>query len=192
MIMKKFSPMLVGGILCTVALVGLAAVKHSEQPRIQPTAETESPPRVDEPPLAVHAFMTEGPEGALRIHFSDLDLLKLADVQVITPECVSVIPDSIKALEGQLVRLRGFMKNNLVSTEIPEFVFVKSTEMCCFSPMGRVDHLAAVRLRAGTTTDYIELRPFDVQGRFRIEVRETDDGLVFLLYHLDDAVIIQR
>jgi hypothetical protein len=189
--MRKFSPMLVGAILCTVALVGLAAVKHSDRPPVETVMETAAPADPGGAPLVVQRFMTEGPEGALRINFIDLDLLKLADVQTITPDCVTRIPVSVKELEGEIIRLRGFMKPNSMSTGISQFLFVRSTDMCCFGPMGRVDHLTAVNLKPDTTTDYIEFRPFDVEGRFRIELRE-EDGIVFLLYHLDDAVIIQR
>jgi hypothetical protein len=172
-------------------------VKRTERQPIEIGPEVAAPEVPGGGPLAVHAvhavhpFMAEGPEGALRINFSDLDLLKLADVQTITPACVDVMPQSLKDLEGKIVRLRGFMKPKSIQTGIPQFLFVRSTDMCCFTPMGRVDHLAEVVLKAGTTTDYIELKPFDVQGQFRIELRD-NDGLVFLLYHLDDAVIIQR
>lgn len=189
--MKRFSPMFVGGVICTMALVGFAAVERSEVQKNDLAPETVAPANAEESPLKVHSLMTEGPEGALRIHFSDLDLLKLADVQAITPDCVDRIPESIQELVGKTVRLRGFMKQTMVATGIPEFLFVRSTDMCCFSPNGRVDHLAKVVMAPGTTTDFIDLRPFDVQGRFRIEVREAG-GLVALLYHLDDAVTIQR
>lgn len=189
--MKRFSPMLAGGVLCTVGLVGYAAVQHRGQPEETPapasTAEAVSP----DAPLAVHQFMVEGPERALRINFSDLDLLKLADVEVITPGVADSLPDSVRGLDGQIVRLRGYMKPTMIATGISGFLFVRSTDMCCFEPMGRADHLALVVLKAGTTTDYIDLRPFDVQGRFRIEVGVVD-GFVSRVYHLDDAVIIQR
>src|SRR5205085_10431621 len=46
-----------------------------------------------------------------------------------------------------------------------------------------------VKLKPGLTTDYIELRPFDVEGTLRIEVEELD-GLIFFIYHIDDGVII--
>ncbi|MBI3861832.1 MAG: DUF3299 domain-containing protein [Planctomycetia bacterium] len=190
--MQRFSPMLAGGVLCTVGLVGLAAVRHSGgQPGADPASGEPASVVSESVPSAVHAFMAEGADHAARINFSDLDLLKQAGLQAITPDCVENMPDAVKALNGQLVRLRGFMKPIGVATGLPEFLFVRSTDMCCFEPKGRVDHLAAVKLKAGTTADCIDLRPFDVQGRFRIEMHEAD-GLVSLLYHLDDAVIIQR
>jgi hypothetical protein len=189
--MKRFSPMFVGGVICTVALVGFAAVEHSEKQKIGLAPEIATPDNSEENPLEVQSFMSEGREGALRIHFSDLDLLKLADVQAIAPDCANRIPESVQELVGKIVRLRGFMKQSMVASGIPEFLFVRSTDMCCFGPKGRVDHLAKVVMAPGTTTDFIDLRPFDVQGRFRIEVREAG-GLVALLYHLDDAIIIQR
>jgi hypothetical protein len=190
--MKRFSPMLAGGVLCTVGLVGFAAVQHRGQPDDNTpapasTAEVVSP----DAPLAVHHFMVEGPERALRINFSDLDLLTLANVEVVTPDVANSLPDSVKGLDGQIVRLRGYMKTTAIDTGIGQFLFVRSTDMCCFGPKGRVDHLASVILKAGTTTDFIDLQLFDVQGRFRIEVGDVD-GVVTRMYHLDDAAIIQR
>ncbi len=140
--MKRFSPMFAGGAICTIGLVGFAAVERSGRQKTDAVPEIAAPVLAEGSPLKVHSFMTEGQEGALRINFGDLDLLKLADVPAITPECVNAIPDSITELAGKIVRLRGFMKQKSVATDIPQFLFVRSTDMCCFSPMGRVDHLA--------------------------------------------------
>jgi hypothetical protein len=64
--------------------------------------------------------------------------------------------------------------------------------MCCFGPKGKVYHMAAVKLKPKTTSDYIELKPFDVTGKFRIEKVERDEGFIVLLYHIDNAVIVQK
>jgi hypothetical protein len=101
------------------------------------------------------------------------------------------MPDWLKGLVGKRVRLRGFMKPGTQSEGIPEFLFVRSTDLCCFEPKGRVDHLIDTKLKPGTTTEYIDLKPFDVVGTFRIELVQFDDGYIFLLYHVDDATIIR-
>ena len=136
-------------------------------------------------------FSVEGPDGALRINFDDLDLMKLINMDPVTPDCVEKMPDWLRGLAGKPVRVRGFMKPSGVTEGIPQFLFVRSTDLCCFGPKGKVYHMIAVTLKPGLTTEYIELKPFDVVGKFRIAVIELDDGLVFLLYHLDDAIIIR-
>ncbi len=137
-------------------------------------------------------FEVEGPDGALRINFGDLDLQKLLNMNSITPDCVDKMPKWLKGLAGKKVRIRGYMKPGVQAEGIPQFVFVRSTDMCCFEPKGRVDHLVATTLKPGVTTDYIALKPFDVVGTFRIDKIELDDGMIILLYHIDDAAIIRN
>ena len=143
-------------------------------------------------PAAPRTFAVEGPEGAFRISFDDLDLLKIIKMDDVTPDCVSKMPQWMRDLAGKKIRIRGFMKPLHVSEGLPEFPLVRSTDLCCFGPKGKVYHMAAVALKKGTTTDYIELKPFDVVGTFRIEPIELGDGVVFLLYHIDEATIIQK
>jgi hypothetical protein len=156
----------------------------------QPTGAAD--PAAQEDPSKPRTFAEEGPEGAVRITFGDLDLQKLLNMNVITSDCVSKMPDWLTGLAGKKVRVRGFMKPGNLTEGIPQFVFVRSTDLCCFEPRGRVDHLIATTLKAGTTTDYIALKPFDVVGTFRVELVEFDDGLIILLYHIDDATIIRN
>lgn len=136
-------------------------------------------------------FSVEGPQEALRVNFDDLDLMKLLNMDPVTPDCIDKMPGWLKDLNGKTVRIRGFMKPSGVTEGIPQFVFVRSTDLCCFGPKGKVYHLIAVTLKKGLTTDYIELKPFDVVGKFRIEMIQLDEGLIFLLYHIDEAAIIR-
>jgi len=135
-------------------------------------------------------FPIEGTEGALRISFDDLDLLKLINMDPVTSDCVEKMPAWLKELAGKKVRIRGFMKPVSVTEGLPAFPFVRSTDMCCFGPKGKVYHMIDVTLKPGLTTDYIELKPFDVEGSFRIELAELD-GLIFFIYHIDNAAIVR-
>jgi hypothetical protein len=143
-------------------------------------------------PAKPRTFEAEGPDGALRITFGDLDLLTILNMKTITPDCVEKMPEWLEGLVGKKVRVRGYMKPGNLTERIPQFVFVRSTDLCCFEPRGRVDHLIATTLKQGTTTDFIDLKPFDVVGKFRVELIQLDDGLIILLYHIDDAAIIRN
>ena len=175
-------------VAAPVANVTTSGASISQQ-SVAPVAD--SPSTADDP-AKPRVFEVEGPDGALRITFGDLDLLKLLDMKTITADCVERMPDWLRGLVGKKVRLRGYMKPGNLSEGIPQFLFVRSTDLCCFEPKGRVDHLIATTLKPGTTTSYIELKPFDVVGTFRIEMIQLDDGLIFLLYHVDDATIIRN
>lgn len=138
-------------------------------------------------------FTVEGPNGALRISYDDLDLLKLLRMDPVTADCVEKMPGWLMGLNGKQVRLRGYMKPALVTTDIPQFTFVKDTGLCCFGPKGKIYDMVTVTLKEGTTTDYIELRPFDVVGTFRIEVVQLDPGgELWGLYFIDDAQILRK
>jgi hypothetical protein len=151
-----------------------------------PETETAHPPRE-------RTFAVDGPEGALRVGFDDLDLLKILKMDPVTPDCVEKMPGWLQKLDGKKIRIRGFMKPGLLLTGIPQFTFVRDTGLCCFGPKGKIYDLIAVTLKGGTTTDYIELRPFDVVGTFKIDLLQLDDdGTIHGLYWINDAVIVQK
>lgn len=138
-------------------------------------------------------FRPEGAEQALRITYDDLDLLKWLQMDPVTPDCVEKMPEWLRGLNGKKVRLRGFMKPHEISTGFRRFIFVKDTGLCCFGPAGKIYDLIQVTLLKGTTTDYIELTPFDVIGTFRIQVVALDDTQeVYELFHIDDAKIVRK
>ena len=138
-------------------------------------------------------FRAEGPEQALRITYDDLDLLKWLQMDPVTPDCPEKMPGWMRGLNGKKIRLRGFMKPHEISTGFRRFIFVKDTGLCCFGPAGKIYDLIQVTLLKGTTTDYIELTPFDVIGTFRIELAALDDTQeVYELFHIDDAKIVRK
>jgi hypothetical protein len=148
-------------------------------------------PAVPNDPARPRTFEVEGPDGAERVTFDDLDLLKIIQMDNVTPDCIEKMPEWLRGLSGKKVRVRGFMKPSTQLEKIPQFLFVRSTDLCCFGPKGKVYHMIAVSLKPGTTTSYIELKPFDVVGMFRIEKIQLDDGTIFLLYHIEDGTIIR-
>lgn len=171
-------PRSVGG---TVDVVNSLIIPVSAAPIDQPP----SPPKE-------RTFSLEA-DGALRVGFDDLDLLKILKMDPVTPDCVEKMPGWLRGLGGKKVRIRGFMKPSLLLTGIPQFMFVRDTGLCCFGPKGKIYDMIAVTLKPGTTTDYIELRPFDVIGTFKIEMLQLDDdGTIYGLYYIDDAVIVQK
>lgn len=155
--------------------------------------ESQLPASSEKDPAASRSFAVEGPDGAVRIGFDDLDLLKVLRMDPVTPDCDHKMPAWLKGLDGKTVRIRGYMKPQFVMESIPRFLLVRDTGLCCFGPKGKIYDMIEVTMKSGTTTDYIELRPFDVVGKFRIQVQSLEeDGMVFGLYYIDDARIIRR
>ncbi len=123
--------------------------------------------------------------------YDDLDLLKILNMDPVPPDAVEHFPEWLKALDNKRIRIRGFMYPPFESTGIRAFVLARDNQICCFGRNPKVYDLIAVRLRDGVTTDYIQNRPFDVVGRFHI-APVVEDGKLYELYRIDEAIIIDR
>jgi hypothetical protein len=77
------------------------------------------------------------------------------------------------------------------TTGIRGFVLARDNQICCMGRDPKRYDVIDVFLRRGVTTDYISNRPFDVVGVFHIQP-EADDGELYQLYVIDDAIIIDR
>ncbi len=135
-------------------------------------------------------FNREGRERTLRVSYDDIDLLKILNMEPVPLNAEEYLPDWLKGLNGEKVRLRGWMFPPLMTEGLPAFLFVRDNQICCFGREAKVYDKVRVTLKEGTTTDYIFGRPFDVIGTFRIESEERDGDLYFL-YSIDDAVVMK-
>lgn len=141
--------------------------------------------------VAQRDFKSEGPQGALRVSYDDLDLLKILNMEPVPDNAVTYFPPWLKHLEGQRIRLRGFMYPTFEATGIEQFVLARDNQICCFGRNPKVYDLVTVQLRAGVTTDYILNRPFDVVGTFHIDL-VAEGGKQLGLYWLEDGVVINK
>lgn len=129
---------------------------------------------------------------SLRITYEDLNLLKVLNMDPVTIDAVSHMPEWLTSLDGQLVRVRGFMDIQYEPEGLDRFVLLRDNKECCYGPGAKIyDHIM-VRMKDGTTTDYIPLQEsFEVVGRFRIHL-EHAKGSIYGLYSIDDAVVLRR
>lgn len=136
-------------------------------------------------------FQIEGPQGANRVSFDDIDLLKILNMEPVPVDAAEYLPDWLVALEGKRVRIRGFMYPTFEETGIKRFLLARDNQICCFGRDPKVYDLIRIRLREGAETNYIEGRPFDVVGIFHIRPDVFDDQLDGL-YAIEDAVVLDR
>lgn len=136
-------------------------------------------------------FKIEGPQNAIRVSYDDLDLLKVLNMEPVPEDAVKHFPSWLKALDGQRIRLRGFMYPTFDATGIDQFVLARDNQICCFGRNPKVYDLVSVQMRDGVTTDYIQNRPFDVVGTFRIDLL-AEGGKPMGLYWLEDSTIINK
>lgn len=157
---------------------------------IEPEARKE--PREIRLLVPEKTFKVEGPEGAVRVNYSDIDLLEVLNMDPVVANAVDHFPSWLTELDGRRVRLRGFMFPTYQEEGIKGFVLARDNDICCFVRKPKVYDVVTVKLREGMTTRYIANRPFDVVGVFRISPFSFSGDELDYLYAIEDATIINK
>lgn len=177
--------------LLSLLLIGDCPAADVPPPPPESVRMVQLPPP---PPLAVRLFADQGfveeaPHGALRLGFHDLTIT--GDPKSATPETArSLIPASIQEMDGSLIRISGFMYPPNMETNLNGFMLVSERYYWNWGRSISLDEKIGVRMKVGTTTGYIQQRPFDVVGRLKAVPRFRSAELVFL-YMIEDAEIIE-
>ncbi len=146
-------------------------------------------------------FPKESATDAWRVSYNDLDLLKILNMEPVPLNAQDYLPEWLTALEGKKVILRGWMFPPLQPDGLKGFIFVRDNQVCCFGPNAKAYDKLTVRLKKGNTTSYIQGRPFDVVGTFKLDSwiedeRDMRTGKFIeklgMLYHIEDAVVIDQ
>ena len=127
---------------------------------------------------------------AVRVSFDDIDLLKVLNMEPVPVNAVEYFPEWLKALDGKPVRIRGYMYPTFESTGLKSFAFVRDTGICCFQRKPKIYDIIGITMAEGVTADYMELRPFDVEGIFHIDP-QVDANDLSRLYHIDNARVLE-
>jgi hypothetical protein len=136
-------------------------------------------------------FKATGKNKALRVSYDDIDLLKVINMEPVTPDVAEKMPQWLLDLDGKKIRIRGFMFPTYVESGIEKFALARDNDICCFISTPKIYDVFTVLMRKGVTTNYIEGRPFDVEGVFHIKV-EAEEGIMLQLYFIDDAIIVKK
>ena len=138
------------------------------------------------------SFKTVGKPKALQVSYDDIDLLKVLNMEPVPLNAVDYFPEWLNELDGQRIRIRGFMYPPFQETDIEKFLLARDNDICCFGRDPKIYDIIRVKMKEGTTTDYIPNRPFDVVGVFHIKPEPLDDESLLKLYEIDDAMIINK
>ena len=136
-------------------------------------------------------FRVVGPEKAIRVSYDDINLLKVLNMEPVTLDAPKYMPDWLKGLNKKRIRIRGFMSPTFESTGLRSFLMGRDNQACCYPGRAKIYDLFVVRMREGITTDFIDNRPFDIVGIFSIKPW-VEDGALYQLYQIDDAVVIEK
>lgn len=95
-----------------------------------------------------------------------------------------LLTDAVRQLDGQRIRIRGYILPTARKRGIKQFVLVRDDQECCFGPGAALYDCILVTLEPGETTEF-SMRPVAVEGRFRIEELEGPDGYPLAIYQME-------
>ena len=97
-----------------------------------------------------------------------------------------LLSEDVKALHGKEITLSGYMRPAFQASGLPGFIFVRDDKECCFGPQAAIYDCVRVKLKKGTTSDYI-VQPFKVRGKFYLKERKGPDGLIWSIFNMKNA-----
>jgi hypothetical protein len=135
------------------------------------------------------SFRRERGTDAVRVSYDDIDLLKVLNMEPVPANAVEYFPEWLASLNGKQIRIRGYMYPKFVNEGITTFTLARDNGICCFQRLPKIYDVILVKLKDGETTDYIDARPFDVEGVFRID-NEDDGSELPRLYKIENASVL--
>ncbi|MDG1897186.1 MAG: hypothetical protein P8J37_20000 [Fuerstiella sp.] len=172
-----------------------AEVPAAEIETIGPdSADAENPqsaePREIKLLISEKRLLPEGDSKALRLTYDDIDLLKILNMEPVPHDADKHFPEWLNDLSGKRIRIRGFMYPTFEATGLTAFTMARDNGICCFVRQPKIYDIIGISLADGETTDYIEGKPFDVEGVFQI-APEADDTELYQLYRIADAKVLK-
>lgn len=154
---------------------------------LNPDQEESTEPRQIELLVKDKRFRSE--DDSLRVSYDDIDLLKVLNMEPVPVDAPKHFPEWLTALDGKRIRIRGFMYPTFEAKGLKGFTLARDNGICCFVRQPMIYDIIGVDMADGTTTNYIDNKPFDVEGVFQI-VPEADDTELFQLYRIADAKVL--
>lgn len=159
----------------------------ADRPTIENSASAQ--PRSIQLLIPNKRFRKERPSNALRVSYDDIDLLKVLNMEPVPTDAVSHFPEWLKQLDGQTVRIRGYMYPTFEATGLTSFTLARDNGICCFVRQPKIYDIISISLAPGEVSDYIANRPFDVEGIFRIDPG-ADQTDLSRLYKIEQARVL--
>jgi hypothetical protein len=111
------------------------------------------------------------------------DTLKF-DIEKGEPFKRSMLTPAIEKLEGQRVRIRGYMLPSFQQSGITQFVLVRDNMECCFGPGAALYDCIIVEMVNDQSCNF-SVRPIAVEGVFAVREFKGPDDMHLAIFHLD-------
>ncbi|MGL4511819.1 MAG: DUF3299 domain-containing protein [Lacipirellulaceae bacterium] len=96
----------------------------------------------------------------------------------------SMLTPAIETLNGQRLRIRGYILPTAQKRGFKQFVLVRDNQECCFGPGAALYDCVLVTMAVGKTAEF-SIRPVAVEGRFGIEQFLDPDGVTRAIYRIE-------
>ena len=93
----------------------------------------------------------------------------------------AMLPKDVEALDGQLMRIRGYMLPSFQQSGIKKFVLVRDNMECCFGPGAAIYDCIIVEMQGSSSASF-SVRPIAVEGVFSISEFKGPDGKHLAVY----------
>lgn len=113
-----------------------------------------------------YAYVTELPEGYLRVSFSEMS----KHVPTTYGDGTMKVAPEIAALDGKPIYIKGYMYPTKKTRDLSEFVLVKDTGQCCFGGQPKLTDMIVVKFEDGMTVNHREQQLVGVGGVFHANV----------------------
>lgn len=154
---------------------GAAESDQRERPAAGDRESTSSPAPAKDPPPAPAS--TAG-----RAQNKTFDDLKF-DIEPDAPYDPSMLTESIEALDGERIRIRGYILPTAQRRGLKEFVLVRDNQECCFGPGAALYDCILVQMAPGKSAEF-SIRPVAVTGEFRIDEFRDFEGTTRAVFQM--------
>ncbi len=118
-----------------------------------------------------------------RLKDISFDTIKF-DIEKDAPFKRDMLTKEIVALEGQLVRIRGYMLPSFQQSGIKKFVLVRDNMECCYGPGAALYDCVIIEMQGSASAEFT-VRPMAVEGVFKVSEFKGPDGKHLAIYHID-------
>ena len=170
---------------CSPVFPGVPRPQESAETKqpLAPASPSESTQESETSPVA--ATEQDSSKHILRdISFDDLKF----DIPIGTPFKRELLSDDVEKFEGQLIKIRGYMKPNFQQSNIEKFVLVRDNQACCFGPGAAIYDCVLVMLEAGKKTEF-SVRPITVRGTMYLKEYKGPDGNIWAIFRMKNAAV---
>jgi hypothetical protein len=128
-----------------------------------------------------HEYLTEVPEGHVRLTYNDLQPDERVPGQV--------VPPAIHEQDGKRVFIKGYVLAGTRREGIQTFILVRDQGDCCFGGNPKLTDRVLVQLKPGRVFSYTDRRQ-KIVGEFHVRAGKAVDVPGDVVYQLQDAEIL--